>query len=688
MRLHDRFSEWVLGQKRVRRWFDGDRITDFIAILTLTGPLLITLFLLKIIDTGTEVSPWWLKKRFGRLTKKLRELIMAVKRKVVEEKPKVIGVDHEHKFKISWDGTHRACEECAYEEWNLACWTGGTWSPNRPENLKAARPDLRHNVPSANFILKEMPNFVRSFDIIPMDILDERINLIGAGAIGSFTALGLVKMGFRNIHIWDPQDIGNENIGTQLYGAAYVGHSKVGKLKDLLTGNSILGARAEHKTVIKITKDNYRITKLTGVVIVAVDSMTARKAIWKQQKKNRLVDWVIDARMGAEQAMLYTMNPCDKLDIESYEKTLYDDKDSLQEPCTAAGTAYTAMLISGMVCKAVQSVLTNKPRYPRIMHWNMRDNVETPIRIYGRPTDKDGVPVAFKYARKRAVIKKKEAGQPFADEPWAFLGKEASEEKSVAKVFAEVCEQFPFAARYTTTAGKSVDLIVIARGRSNADWLECKPQSGHMPPDILLLENNPHFQQTVTLDNGFALRMNHGGTERCQLLYAETLRVRGRPHEEIDRVMQPKPAGFIADKGEWKSLRGCFEELGSQFPFVVEWNRPGFTNGAEIITVTNRTMDGAYTKWHNSSNRAHSCHTESLKHDGGNFAELNLKQHRALHEETQAARDAVAPAEEAKTEAGKPLSHIIQVQINNVPMMDFANAEIVRVPPDPDPFEE
>lgn len=349
----------------------------------------------------------------------------------------VITPDHEHYFLLSWDKTYRKCKACAYEEWNLACWTDHTWSHRRPDNVVEHRPDLK-GVPFANNLLAHSPNFVRSHDLIPERILKERIHIIGAGSIGSFTALALVKMGFKDIHIWDDQDIGRENVSTQLYGDGHVGRGKTDVLKRLLTDR--LGPREEHGLVITEHYERYVAQEIFGVVICAVDSMESRKQIWKASKRSTLIPWLIDARMGAEQALLYTMKPSDVLDIKSYGKTLYSDDEALQEPCTAAGTAYTALLIAGMIGKAVKDVLTNQRNYPRIVQWSIRDNHQL---VHTRPVGANGEPVPFKVSRNRKVKK-----NPWVD-PWTGKGiRHTSGWKPLNELFTLACERVPFVVEW------------------------------------------------------------------------------------------------------------------------------------------------------------------------------------------------------------------------------------------------
>ena len=194
-----------------------------------------------------------------------------------------------------------------------------------------------------------------------------QINIIGAGAIGSFASLQLAKMGFTNQKVWDFDTVSIENMNCQFYRFKDIGKPKVNALQELV----------HDFTNEKISVVNDKWTMDQGqrdIIILAVDSMEVRKEIWTVIKENLFgVKYVIDSRMGSEAALMYVMNPFDQKDISAYEKTLYSNEDAVAERCTAKATIYTANLLSGMVVKAVKDIATGG-HYPRVSQWNIKDN--------------------------------------------------------------------------------------------------------------------------------------------------------------------------------------------------------------------------------------------------------------------------------------------------------------------------
>lgn len=215
------------------------------------------------------------------------------------------------------------------------------------------------------------PNFrnehlTRQADLIPEDALGEQITIIGAGAIGSWVTLALAKMGFENLTVFDHDTIEIENMNSQFYPMRCIGESKVQALCKLV----------HDFTEVKVTGRpcKYERGHFPGIVIAAVDSMAVRRNLWENHKgKSFGTRAVIDPRMGAENALLYVMNPMDAKDQASYESSLYADGEAIQERCTAKATIYTANMLSGLVCKAVKDLVT-RPDYLRTAQWNIAEN--------------------------------------------------------------------------------------------------------------------------------------------------------------------------------------------------------------------------------------------------------------------------------------------------------------------------
>jgi hypothetical protein len=196
-------------------------------------------------------------------------------------------------------------------------------------------------------------DFWRQTDIVPSTINEIEVTVIGAGGIGSPTTLALSKMGVQKINVYDDDTVENHNLPNQMYRFSDLYKHKVHGLFEIckdFTGIEI-------NPIPERLKDQ----RLTGVVISGVDSMESRKIIWDQVKYRPAINLYIDARMGAEVARIHTVKPCDPDSIKWYETTLYDDKESSEEPCTARAVIYNVFTISSLVANQVKKFSKGEP---------------------------------------------------------------------------------------------------------------------------------------------------------------------------------------------------------------------------------------------------------------------------------------------------------------------------------------
>jgi hypothetical protein len=183
--------------------------------------------------------------------------------------------------------------------------------------------------------------FLRQPDILPPGKLQFPIVVIGAGAIGSAAVVTLTKTGCSNITVWDPDTLEEHNASNQLCRLDAIGKPKVDALAQLttdLTGVSLKSVCAA-----------YRGQRLQGVVIVAVDSMTARQEVWKRVKLDHAVPLLIDARMGAAFARVYAVHPTNMDDVDFYEQNLYAAEETERLPCSARAIIYWPTVIGGLI---------------------------------------------------------------------------------------------------------------------------------------------------------------------------------------------------------------------------------------------------------------------------------------------------------------------------------------------------
>ena len=72
----------------------------------------------------------------------------------------------------------------------------------------------------------------------PAEKVNKEINIIGCGAIGSYVALQLVKLGCTDINLWDFDRVESHNITNQVYTNKDITFPKTAALRQHLLDNN------------------------------------------------------------------------------------------------------------------------------------------------------------------------------------------------------------------------------------------------------------------------------------------------------------------------------------------------------------------------------------------------------------------------------------------------------------------
>jgi hypothetical protein len=197
-------------------------------------------------------------------------------------------------------------------------------------------------------------DFWRQMDIVtPSDFDRYTVTVIGAGGIGSPTALALTKMGVEKLNIYDNDVIEKHNLPNQMYRISDIDKTKVEATKDICSDFS--------GVTINPFNEIFAAQQVHGIVVSGVDTMKSRADIWKRMKYNPSVNLYIDARMGAEVCKIHTINPCHPDNIKWYEKTLFPDEKASEELCTAKSVIYNTFIIAGLIASQVKKFARAQP---------------------------------------------------------------------------------------------------------------------------------------------------------------------------------------------------------------------------------------------------------------------------------------------------------------------------------------
>lgn len=190
--------------------------------------------------------------------------------------------------------------------------------------------------------------------------------LIGAGAVSSYVALGLVKAGFHDLTVWDFDHVASENTPMSLYGPSDFARPKTEALREIierLTG-----------VVIKIRTERYESQKLsTPLIVSCVDDMPTRKRIWGGIKNRIGPEIFCDTRLGYTYAEVLTIRTNLEVDVNRYEKLLFENEKAVQQTCGHHGVVYASMYAASVVVSCATAFFSAESTPP----WRVSQRCDT-----------------------------------------------------------------------------------------------------------------------------------------------------------------------------------------------------------------------------------------------------------------------------------------------------------------------
>ena len=193
------------------------------------------------------------------------------------------------------------------------------------------------------------------------DMKNTVVNIVGCGAIGSFTASALARMNVVNFHLYDMDKVGPENIGVQDFTIYQLNDRKVDAVRqNILSINPMIDISIFPREITEesawIRTSSYNDGRW-NIVVLALDSMEIRKLV-TSKIQNSANTCVFDARMGSETMQLYKFIATEGW-REEYLKTWYSDEEGDPEPCAARSTSYCSTFAGSIIASEIKKHVTS-----------------------------------------------------------------------------------------------------------------------------------------------------------------------------------------------------------------------------------------------------------------------------------------------------------------------------------------
>ena len=186
--------------------------------------------------------------------------------------------------------------------------------------------------------------FSRNLSLVPRQIEEHQILLVGCGAIGKQVALSLAAMGCKHLQMFDFDKVDLTNISTQGFRVDDVGKNKARVVSEMCKS---LDFEKNARFAAVTTKWSPSKTIPPDIMFSCVDVMSVREALFTFFKNTESIQVFYDMRMLGEAMYVFAINR-DKDSISFYEKTLFPDSAADEGRCTARSTIYGATIAANL----------------------------------------------------------------------------------------------------------------------------------------------------------------------------------------------------------------------------------------------------------------------------------------------------------------------------------------------------
>lgn len=186
-------------------------------------------------------------------------------------------------------------------------------------------------------------NLSRQALLVPYDSINQyTIKVFGVGSVGSHVVKILGKTGFKNLEVYDMDEVSEENISAQAFDFKHIGIKKTEAIKDIVKEGCGVDVIVHDGLVSKDSKIN-----VGGNIIYCCffDSFEARKMLFNKLKDFPII--FVDARIGMYNMRHYLVNCANDEEVKVYEESLET-------------TAVSELACGEKSCAPVNSIIAGK----------------------------------------------------------------------------------------------------------------------------------------------------------------------------------------------------------------------------------------------------------------------------------------------------------------------------------------
>ncbi len=168
--------------------------------------------------------------------------------------------------------------------------------------------------------------------------------IVGAGAIGSYTAFGLARMGVKHLTVVDHDKVENHNLPNQFFAESLELTDEIFKVVALERTLKLIMPKVDifiSPLRIEAFKETEDFKKFSySCVVSAVDDMQVRKWIWDNLKN---ISLLLDARTGGLYTNIFSIITSNQKATEYYNNSLHSNEEASQLPCSGQSIVDVSM---------------------------------------------------------------------------------------------------------------------------------------------------------------------------------------------------------------------------------------------------------------------------------------------------------------------------------------------------------